>query len=230
MPCEFQTGDTLTVSPVTFTLICPDEIWFKRALYRALFSLGEADNWSTIQGAVSADDAAQAGSDLVNSIQVALPMATYPIGAIFPYAGKETPVALGALNCDGTTYNRVDYPALYAVLNTALIVNADTFTVPDLRGRFPLGVGQGDFSLYNRTFNSAGGIEDVTLTINQMPAHAHTQRVMSSSSGTFLGQVDVVDNTSGSPVSSQTTLNTGGGASHSNMPPYLPLLMYIQAL
>jgi microcystin-dependent protein len=54
--------------------------------------------------------------------------------------------------CDGTTYNGIK--------------------TPDLRGRFVLSSGQGT-GLTNRTIDSTGGVETVTLTEAQMPSHNH---------------------------------------------------------
>lgn len=63
-----------------------------------------------------------------------------PIGAILPYAGINIP--RGFLLCDGSEIERRKYRDLYdAIGNTygATSIGADTFKLPDLRGRFPLG-------------------------------------------------------------------------------------------
>lgn len=69
------------------------------------------------------------------------------------------------LVCDGSVYDRVDYPALYAVIDPAYILDADTFKVPDLMDRFPLG---------SDTTGLEGGNDEITLTVAQLPSHAHT--------------------------------------------------------
>lgn len=75
-----------------------------------------------------------------------------------------TEVPAWTLLCDGDIYDRVDYPDLYAALDAAYIIDADTFTVPDLIGRFPLGsVAPGD----------EAGAWDVTLEVENLPAHHH---------------------------------------------------------
>jgi len=69
------------------------------------------------------------------------------------------------LLCDGDEYDRVDYPDLYAVLEAPYIIDADTFMVPDLIGRFPLGsVVPGD----------EDGSWETTLEVANLPAHHHT--------------------------------------------------------
>jgi len=55
------------------------------------------------------------------------------------------------------------------VLSSTLVA---TFTVPDLRGRTPVGIGTGT-GLTARTLGGAGGAETHVLTAAQMPAHAH---------------------------------------------------------
>ena len=42
-----------------------------------------------------------------------------------------------------------------------------TFALPDLRGRVPVHFGNGF------TLAETGGVEEVTLTVNQIPAHTH---------------------------------------------------------
>jgi microcystin-dependent protein len=70
-------------------------------------------------------------------------VATVPTGVIFPFAG--TTVPNGYVLCDGSEYLISQYPELYAVIGYAykalgLLQGVATFAVPDLRGRFPLGL------------------------------------------------------------------------------------------
>ncbi len=67
------------------------------------------------------------------------------IGTILPWAGNYTPQ--GWLPCDGQIYSpgqASQFQALYAVIGNTYGGNPAqfTFTVPDLRGRVPLGAGQ----------------------------------------------------------------------------------------
>lgn len=63
--------------------------------------------------------------------------------------------------------------ALYSLLST--VYGGDgrtTFGIPDLRGRSPVGLGQGP-GLTTVTPGETRGVEMTQLTINQMPVHSH---------------------------------------------------------
>lgn len=64
---------------------------------------------------------------------------TVPVGAIMPYAGATAPA--GFLLCDGSEVPIATYNDLFTVIGTTYGSgqNPNTFNVPDLRGRFPLG-------------------------------------------------------------------------------------------
>jgi microcystin-dependent protein len=65
-----------------------------------------------------------------------------PIASIMPYAGDTPPP--GYLFCDGSEQSRTIYDKLFNVIrfkykNEAFLQGYQTFALPDLRGRFPLG-------------------------------------------------------------------------------------------
>ena len=65
-----------------------------------------------------------------------------PVGSIMPFAGETLPP--GYLLCDGSEQSRTVYARLFTVIgfryrNQALLQGFQTFALPDLRGRFPLG-------------------------------------------------------------------------------------------
>ena len=62
-----------------------------------------------------------------------------------------------------------------------------TFALPDLRGRAPIGNGQGP-GLQNYPVGQASGSETVTITQGQMPPHAHSGRTRGT---TLQGTIDV---------------------------------------
>lgn len=75
--------------------------------------------------------------------------------------------------CAGQILPIAQNSALFALLGTTYGGNGQTtFALPDLRGRVPISSGQGP-GLGNHTLGRIGGIESVTLTVNQMPAHTH---------------------------------------------------------
>lgn len=128
-----------------------------------------------------------------------------PIGAIQLYAGASVPG--GWLLCDGSAVSRSDYSALFAVISTTYGVGdgVTTFTLPDLRGKFPLGKAA---SGTGATLGSTGGLIDHTHT---GPSHTHT-----SSTGTAATGVDVTFATT--PTNASGSGNTGTAN-----PPFLAL-------
>lgn len=90
------------------------------------------------------------------------------IGHIVTLATEEIPDNM--LLCDGATYNRVDYPELFSVIADSLKLDADTFNVPDLIVRLPIG-GTPD------AVGAEGGGEGITLAIDHLPAHSHAANV-----------------------------------------------------
>lgn len=80
--------------------------------------------------------------------------------------------------CDGQLMSIQQYTALFSLIGTTYGGNGQTtFALPDLRGRAPIHKGQGP-GLSNRAMGEQGGIESVTLTISQMPAHSHTPNII----------------------------------------------------
>lgn len=93
------------------------------------------------------------------------------IGTIQPYATAFPPA--GMLQCDGSTHLRVDYPDLYAALDTPFIVDADHFKTPDMRGLVAIGAGTaaGSGTVYNP--GDTGGEEKHLLTTSELTEHNH---------------------------------------------------------
>lgn len=79
--------------------------------------------------------------------------------------------------------------------------------------------------------NSTGGSETHTLTIDEMPSHNHTATVYSRASGSYSAseaRLIYQDYTTTSWVAEGRTWfeNTGGGAAHNNMQPYIAKYMW----
>src|SRR5690606_23306223 len=93
-----------------------------------------------------------------------------------------------------------------------------TLTMPDSRGRSPIGAGQGA-SLTNRTTAATGGAETHTLNINQIPAHDHPMMLhtVRAREGNTPALASYFNNT----TTNSTTGSTGGGQPHNNMHPWL---------
>jgi microcystin-dependent protein len=128
--------------------------------------------------------------------------------------------------------------ALFSLLGTTYGGNGQTtFALPDLRGRVPMGQGQGP-GLSPRTLGEVFGTETNTLTISQMPAHTHTGYIVAdkdtvankaSPAGNALARAaaaDIYTNTLTSlddPMANGTVMTnpTGGSQPFNNMSPTL---------
>jgi microcystin-dependent protein len=102
-----------------------------------------------------------------------------PVGTVISYISNEAPG--GWLNCDGTQISKSKYNRLYNIIGDSFGIPdiSTNFVLPDLRGRIPLGSGQG-LNLTNRIIGSNGGEETHTLTENEMPTHNHTATIDNS--------------------------------------------------
>ena len=94
------------------------------------------------------------------------------LGEIRMFAGNFAPY--GWAFCQGQILPIAQNTALFSLLGTTYGGDGrTTFALPDLRGRVPVGFGQGP-GLSNRVIGEQFGSELVTLNINQMPSHNHT--------------------------------------------------------
>lgn len=142
------------------------------------------------------------------------------IGSVFPYISTNPPP--DCLPLEGGTYSASDYPALFAVLDS-FYKGVDTFTLPDMRGRFVLGAS------LTYPVASAGGEESHILTESEMPVHSHTY------TSPILGDLDFEDIGVPQPAAAinpipQSTGTAGGGQAHNNLPPYIALKYCVVAL
>ena len=94
-----------------------------------------------------------------------------PAGVISQFAGASAPG--GYLICDGSAVSRTTFSALFTAISTTYGAGngSTTFNLPNLQNRVPVGKGSGTFS----SLNAVGGNEEITLTIDQIPSHNHTQ-------------------------------------------------------
>ena len=159
-----------------------------------------------------------------------------PPGFIIQYAASSAPS--GWLLCDGSAVSRTTYSALFAIISTSYGSGngSTTFNVPDLRGRVPVGFGQGS-GLTNRSIANTGGAETHTLTTSEMPSHSHSvydpghSHAMpgnylrwaggdrtAGGGGDFGGKFGDYTGSSGTGIS---LYNAGGGGSHNNMQPFV---------
>jgi microcystin-dependent protein len=98
------------------------------------------------------------------------------IGEVRLFAGNFAPA--GWAFCDGSLLPISENEVLFAIIGTTYGGDGqNTFAVPDLRGRVPMGTGQGT-GLSNRVIGEKAGQEAVTLTTANMPSHSHTGRIV----------------------------------------------------
>lgn len=94
------------------------------------------------------------------------------IGEIRIFAGKFAP--MGWAFCDGQLLSISENETLFNLIGTTYGGDGQTnFALPDLRGRVPMGPSS------SFPIGSHGGVEEVTLVLNQLPNHHH--RVLASS-------------------------------------------------
>ncbi len=113
-------------------------------------------------------------------------VAVNPPGVVVPFAGVATPI--GWLLCDGSEYSIADYQQLYEAIGFTFKDDPEVgkFAVPDLRGRFPLGLDNMAGVSANRVLNNSadtlggiGGAENKTITPENLPEHEHDLRAES---------------------------------------------------
>lgn len=154
------------------------------------------------------------------------------IGQQILFAGNFCPQ--GWLEANGQVLPIAQYAPLFALVGTTYGGDGvNTFSLPDLRGRTPIGAGNGP-GLTPRTLGQAIGSESTTLTVAQLPAHSHTitaSKTAATHSMPTTGQQLAASQNAGAYVASTATdtvtLNATFGAG-SNQPigtldPYLTL-------
>ena len=93
------------------------------------------------------------------------------LGAIYAFGFNFPPV--NYLECNGQLVQISTYEALYNLIGTTYGGDGvQTFGIPDLRSRVPIGSGQGP-GLSNYNVGQSAGTENVTLTNNNLAAHTH---------------------------------------------------------
>jgi microcystin-dependent protein len=150
-------------------------------------------------------------------------MAQPYVGEIRMFAGNFAPA--GWMFCEGQLLPISENETLFQLIGTTYGGDGQsTFALPDLRGRIPIHQGNGFIQA------ETGGSEEITLTVNQIPAHAHPA-LASRSGGTQREAVGAIpaqatgqvyaDQPGPVNMSPAAISPTGGSQPHTNFQPYL---------
>jgi microcystin-dependent protein len=155
------------------------------------------------------------------------------VGQIILFAGNFA-IANYAM-CDGSLLSIANNDVLFNLIGTTYGGDGQTtFALPDLRGRVPVHQGNNGSSTY--VIGQTGGVETVTLTASQTPAHTHsltcssaTGALNTAAGNYFAGSAAQIYGTPSSnyvSMGSQVSL-AGGSQPHSNQQPYVAMTYLI---
>jgi microcystin-dependent protein len=171
-----------------------------------------------------------------------------------PYVGEIILVGfnfapVGWALCDGQLLPISENETLFQLIGTTYGGDGQTtFALPDLRGRVPIGTGQGP-GLQNRILGEAAGTEAIALTVQHIPPHSHPVDTSAlavnlkckngpGNQRTPVGNVPAIEaagatmpyssaatnaTMAAAPVSITGMAEAGGIQSHDNMQPYVAL-------
>lgn len=138
-------------------------------------------------------------------------MGCLAIGTIVDWSGDIADLPNNYLVADGSNVLIADYPDLATLYgNMWGIAPPDYFKLPNAMDRFNVACGA------TYTLGATGGLNTVTLTTQEIPAHQHTyeQPVLAANLAGELPEVTVTLTTPG------LTGSVGGGRPHENRPPF----------
>lgn len=153
-------------------------------------------------------------------------------GTVVPFAGATANAEW--LFCDGAAVGRDTYPALFGAIGTQYGAGdgLNTFNVPDLRGRFVNGAGQGA-GLKNYALGDKQGEEYHTLSVDELATHGHTDLGHLHTTGNSTlgfafspGELPILIPNPIPGITSTASANitnAGGNVAHENRPPYVTL-------
>ena len=154
-------------------------------------------------------------------------MGTPYIGEIRMFGGNFAPQ--GWAFCNGQLLAISENDALFNLIGTTYGGDGQTtFALPDLRGRVPVHMGQGP-GLSNYIIGQNGGSETVTLTVNQIPSHAHPAQAQSEpgnqtspTNGAWAASnlSQYSGNNANATMNLQAVGAAGGSQPHDNMLPF----------
>lgn len=144
--------------------------------------------------------------------------------------------------CNGQILSISSNTALFSIIGTYYGGNGtSTFALPDLRGRFPIGQGNGA-GLSQQVIGEVGGAPTVSLLSSNLPAHTHTLQATSASAssptpggniwavaGSRRSTVNLYTAAAGTApaMAAQALAANGSSLPHNNQSPYLAISFII---
>jgi microcystin-dependent protein len=150
------------------------------------------------------------------------------IGEIRMFGGNFAPA--GWALCNGQLVPISENDALFNLIGTTYGGDGQsTFGLPDLQGRVPIHQGTGGGATYG--MGEKAGVEQVTLTTNQIPIHNHALLATTSLatqqdvSGNLLAQASLfnpyINVNPAAQMAPQAVSSVGGSQPHNNLQPFL---------
>jgi len=130
-------------------------------------------------------------------------MDDYLTGTIMLFGGNFAPRNWKC--CDGQLLAIAEYAALFSLLGTQYGGDGrTTFALPDLRGRAPIGMGQGP-GLSRVNIGQSGGNETTYMTENNLPSHTHSAQLRNAAVQASSGEASSDDPVGNVPAVSHIT-------------------------
>lgn len=151
-------------------------------------------------------------------------MAQPYVGEIRMFAGNFAPA--GWMFCQGQLLPISENETLFQLIGTTYGGDGEsTFALPDLQGRLPIHQGNG------LILAETGGAEEITLTVQQIPAHSHAMLASSGPGGTNTPSGNVTAESAAVKIyfeddptvnlNAAAVTSVGGSQPHTNFQPYL---------
>ena len=153
-------------------------------------------------------------------------MAQPYVGEIRMFAGSFAPV--GWMLCDGQLLPISEHETLFQLIGTTYGGDGEsTFALPNLQSRIPIHQGNGVI------LAETGGAEEITLTVNQIPAHTHpllpttNAGTTVNAQGNYLAEAPTIniyiEDSPAVNLNAAAIGPVGGSQPHNNMQPFLAI-------
>ena len=152
------------------------------------------------------------------------------IGEIRMFGGSFAPA--GWAFCNGALMPISENDALFTLIGTTYGGDGqETFALPNLQSRIPIHAGQGPGISQSYQLGEAAGVEQVTLTMQQIPMHNHPFSASTGASNSLTPTNQVLAQSTQRAIYFEATTTTslagnalvaqGGSQPHDNMMPFL---------